>query len=59
MKTIRLTAAQATVRYLANQYNEDGEPFAPAGRSSRRARMTFTRRCERAVNAPAPNAIAS
>ena len=27
MKTIRLTAAQATVRYLANQYNEDGEPF--------------------------------
>ncbi|MEO1987862.1 MAG: 3D-(3,5/4)-trihydroxycyclohexane-1,2-dione acylhydrolase (decyclizing) [Martelella sp.] len=27
MKTIRLTAAQATVRYLANQYNEDGVPF--------------------------------
>ncbi|MFM2279914.1 MAG: 3,5/4-trihydroxycyclohexa,2-dione hydrolase [Pseudomonadota bacterium] len=27
MKTIRLTAAQAMVRYLANQMNEDGEPF--------------------------------
>ncbi|MGV0878537.1 3D-(3,5/4)-trihydroxycyclohexane-1,2-dione acylhydrolase (decyclizing) [Martelella sp. FLE1502] len=27
MKTIRLTAAQATVRYLANQYNEDDDPF--------------------------------
>ncbi|WP_180897888.1 3D-(3,5/4)-trihydroxycyclohexane-1,2-dione acylhydrolase (decyclizing) [Martelella soudanensis] len=27
MKTIRLTAAQATVRYLANQYTEDGVPF--------------------------------
>ncbi|WP_174801521.1 3D-(3,5/4)-trihydroxycyclohexane-1,2-dione acylhydrolase (decyclizing) [Martelella limonii] len=27
MKTIRLTAAQATVRYLANQYTDDGVPF--------------------------------
>ena len=27
MKTIRLTAAQAMVRYLANQFNEDGERF--------------------------------
>ncbi|THV20647.1 3D-(3,5/4)-trihydroxycyclohexane-1,2-dione acylhydrolase (decyclizing) [Peteryoungia ipomoeae] len=27
MKTIRLTAAQAMVRYLANQFNEDGEPY--------------------------------
>ncbi|QRM57429.1 3D-(3,5/4)-trihydroxycyclohexane-1,2-dione acylhydrolase (decyclizing) [Sinorhizobium sp. BG8] len=27
MKTIRLTAAQATVRYLANQLNEEGEAF--------------------------------
>ncbi|MDO6965362.1 3D-(3,5/4)-trihydroxycyclohexane-1,2-dione acylhydrolase (decyclizing) [Rhizobium alvei] len=27
MKTIRLTAAQAMVRYLANQMNEDGETF--------------------------------
>lgn len=26
-KTIRLTAAQAMIRYLANQFNEDGEPF--------------------------------
>ena len=26
-KTIRLTAAQALVRYLAHQMNEDGEPF--------------------------------
>ncbi|MPZ12051.1 MAG: 3D-(3,5/4)-trihydroxycyclohexane-1,2-dione acylhydrolase (decyclizing) [Kiloniellaceae bacterium] len=27
MKTIRLTAAQAMVRYIANQLNEEGEPF--------------------------------
>ncbi|KPF46142.1 3D-(3,5/4)-trihydroxycyclohexane-1,2-dione acylhydrolase (decyclizing) [Rhizobium sp. AAP43] len=27
MKTIRLTAAQAMVRYLANQFNEDGETY--------------------------------
>ena len=27
MKTIRLTAAQATVRFLANQYTDDGVPF--------------------------------
>ena len=27
MKTIRLTAAQAMVRYLSNQMNEDGERF--------------------------------
>lgn len=27
MKTIRLTAAQALVRYLANQLNEDGLPY--------------------------------
>ncbi|HET7413872.1 MAG TPA: 3D-(3,5/4)-trihydroxycyclohexane-1,2-dione acylhydrolase (decyclizing) [Pararhizobium sp.] len=27
MKTVRLTAAQALVRYLANQFNEDGERF--------------------------------
>jgi 3D-(3,5/4)-trihydroxycyclohexane-1,2-dione acylhydrolase (decyclizing) len=27
MKTIRLTAAQAAIRYLAAQMNEDGEPF--------------------------------
>ncbi len=27
MKTIRLTAAQAMVRYLGNQMNEDGVPF--------------------------------
>ncbi|QLF68403.1 3D-(3,5/4)-trihydroxycyclohexane-1,2-dione acylhydrolase (decyclizing) [Peteryoungia desertarenae] len=27
MKTIRLTAAQAMVRYLANQLNEDGVPY--------------------------------
>ena len=27
MSTIRLTAAQAMVRYLANQRNEDGETF--------------------------------
>ncbi|WP_421851326.1 3D-(3,5/4)-trihydroxycyclohexane-1,2-dione acylhydrolase (decyclizing) [Oricola sp.] len=27
METIRLTAAQAMVRYLSNQYNEDGDPF--------------------------------
>ena len=27
MKTIRLTAAQAAIRYIANQLNEDGEPF--------------------------------
>lgn len=27
MKTIRLTAAQALVRYLANQLNEDGVPY--------------------------------
>lgn len=27
MKTIRLTAAQAMVRYLSNQMNEDGEQF--------------------------------
>ena len=27
MKTIRLTAAQATIRYIANQLNEDGVPF--------------------------------
>ena len=27
MSTIRLTAAQAMVRYFANQLNEDGEPF--------------------------------
>ncbi|MBD8554426.1 3D-(3,5/4)-trihydroxycyclohexane-1,2-dione acylhydrolase (decyclizing) [Rhizobium sp. CFBP 8762] len=27
MNTIRLTAAQALVRYLANQYNEDNEPY--------------------------------
>jgi 3D-(3,5/4)-trihydroxycyclohexane-1,2-dione acylhydrolase (decyclizing) len=27
MKTIRLTAAQAMVRYLASQLNEEGEPF--------------------------------
>ncbi|WP_113448132.1 3D-(3,5/4)-trihydroxycyclohexane-1,2-dione acylhydrolase (decyclizing) [Rhizobium cremeum] len=27
MKTIRLTAAQAMVRYLANQMNEHGEPY--------------------------------
>ncbi len=30
MKTIRLTAAQALVRYLANQLNEDGVPTSPA-----------------------------
>ena len=29
MTTIRLTAAQAMVRYLAAQKNEDGEPFIP------------------------------
>mgnify|MGYP006208226185 FL=1 len=27
MKTIRLTAAQAMMRYLANQMNEDGVPY--------------------------------
>ena len=27
MKTVRLTAAQAMVRYLANQLNEHGEPY--------------------------------
>jgi 3D-(3,5/4)-trihydroxycyclohexane-1,2-dione acylhydrolase (decyclizing) len=27
MKTVRLTAAQALVRYLANQYNEHGEAY--------------------------------
>ncbi|MFV2038096.1 MAG: thiamine pyrophosphate-binding protein, partial [Paracoccaceae bacterium] len=27
MKTVRLTAAQATVRYIKNQFNEDGERF--------------------------------
>lgn len=27
MKTVRLTAAQALVRYLSNQFNEDGERF--------------------------------
>ena len=27
MKTVRLTAAQATFRYLARQLNEDGVPF--------------------------------
>lgn len=27
MNTIRLTAAQAMVRYLSNQMNDDGEPF--------------------------------
>ena len=27
MKTIRLTVAQAAIRYIANQLNEDGEPF--------------------------------
>lgn len=27
MKTIRLTAAQAMIRYIANQLNEDGVPF--------------------------------
>ena len=27
MKTIRLTAAQAAIRYIANQFNEDGEQF--------------------------------
>ena len=27
MKTVRLTAAQALVRYLANQFNEEGERF--------------------------------
>lgn len=27
MKTVRLTAAQATVRYLANQFNEEGDTF--------------------------------
>ena len=27
MKTIRLTAAQAAVRYLSRQLNEDGQPF--------------------------------
>ncbi|WP_159949879.1 3D-(3,5/4)-trihydroxycyclohexane-1,2-dione acylhydrolase (decyclizing) [Rhizobium sp. 18065] len=27
MKTVRLTAAQALVRYLANQYNEHGETY--------------------------------
>mgnify|MGYP001392153257 CR=1 FL=1 len=27
MKTVRLTAAQALVRYLANQFNEDGESY--------------------------------
>ncbi len=27
MKTVRLTAAQALVRYLANQYNEEGDRF--------------------------------
>ncbi|MCJ8518626.1 3D-(3,5/4)-trihydroxycyclohexane-1,2-dione acylhydrolase (decyclizing) [Pseudorhizobium tarimense] len=27
MKTIRLTTAQAAIRYIANQLNEDGEPF--------------------------------
>ena len=26
-KTVRLTAAQALVRYLSNQFNESGEPF--------------------------------
>ncbi|HHG90803.1 MAG TPA: 3D-(3,5/4)-trihydroxycyclohexane-1,2-dione acylhydrolase (decyclizing), partial [Devosia sp.] len=29
MKTIRLTAAQAFVRYLAAQSNEEGEPLVP------------------------------
>ena len=27
MTTIRLTAAQAAIRYIANQMNDDGEPF--------------------------------
>ena len=27
MKTIRLTAAQATIKYIINQLNEDGVPF--------------------------------
>ncbi|MDS1137583.1 3D-(3,5/4)-trihydroxycyclohexane-1,2-dione acylhydrolase (decyclizing) [Nitratireductor indicus] len=27
MNTIRLTAAQAAIRYIANQFNEDGVPF--------------------------------
>src|SRR5690606_11845300 len=27
MKTVRLTAAQALVRYLSNQFNEEGERF--------------------------------
>ncbi|MBW8285968.1 MAG: 3D-(3,5/4)-trihydroxycyclohexane-1,2-dione acylhydrolase (decyclizing), partial [Rhizobium sp.] len=27
MKTVRLTAAQAMMRYLANQLNEDGVPY--------------------------------
>ena len=27
MSTIRLTAAQAMVRWLSNQLNEDGDPF--------------------------------
>ncbi|MCM2473505.1 3D-(3,5/4)-trihydroxycyclohexane-1,2-dione acylhydrolase (decyclizing) [Rhizobium sp. CG5] len=27
MKTVRLTAAQAMMRYLMNQFNEEGEPF--------------------------------
>ncbi|MFN7027163.1 MAG: thiamine pyrophosphate-binding protein, partial [Pseudorhizobium sp.] len=27
MKTVRLTAAQAAIRYVANQLNEDGLPF--------------------------------
>jgi len=30
MKTVRLTAAQAMVRYLASQLNEDGVPFLAA-----------------------------
>ncbi len=27
MKTVRLTAAQALVRYIANQMTSEGEPF--------------------------------
>lgn len=27
MKTVRLTAAQAAIRYIANQLNEDGDPY--------------------------------
>ncbi|MFZ1681253.1 MAG: 3D-(3,5/4)-trihydroxycyclohexane-1,2-dione acylhydrolase (decyclizing) [Rhizobiaceae bacterium] len=27
MKTVRLTAAQAAIRYIASQLNEDGDPF--------------------------------